>query len=103
MPLARPALLPYSRPRRGGPPMRRLAIVWTVISGLASVPAGAGDNGLWTAYKSALSHAKYIDLTHTIAPDSPVWHGFRPSKFGPTINPAPGKLYSSKSAGFGGR
>jgi kynurenine formamidase len=80
--------------------MRRLAIVWTVISGLAAAPASAGDNGLWTAYNAVLRHAKYIDLTHTIAPDSPVWHGFRPSKFGPTFNPATGKPYSYKADGF---
>lgn len=57
-------------------------------------------NSLWRVYDDALRHARYIDLTHTIAPDIPVWKGFGPAKFGQTVNPATGKAYSYAADGF---
>ena len=42
--------------------------------------AYAQDEGLWGVYDSALKGAKYIDLTHVIAPNIPVRYGFGPSK-----------------------
>ena len=52
---------------------------------LASAAAFAQDaKGLWSVYDDALKGAKYIDLTHVIAPNIPVWFGFGPSKFMPT-------------------
>jgi len=56
--------------------------------------------GLWPLYEQTLKHAKYIDLTHTITPAIPVWHGFGPASFGPTLNPATGKPYSYEQDGF---
>ena len=56
--------------------------------------------GLWAVYDRALAHAKYIDLTHTVMPNSPVWHGFGPSIFGPALNPETSKPYTYKADGF---
>jgi kynurenine formamidase len=67
---------------------------------LAAVGAARAAPGLWAVYDQALKGAKYIDLTHTIAPDVPVWHGFGPSKFMPTADPATGKAYSYAKDGF---
>jgi kynurenine formamidase len=39
---------------------------------------------LWGFYDSALSKAKYIDLTHAIAPGGPIGEGFTDFKVGPT-------------------
>lgn len=64
-----------------------------------SAPTGAAG-GLWRLYDQCLKDAKYIDLTHTIAPDVPVWHGFGPSKFAPTVDPATGKPYRWDKDGF---
>lgn len=52
---------------------------------LASIGAAMAQEskGLWRVYDEALKGAKYIDLTHVIAPNIPVWHGFGPSKFEP--------------------
>lgn len=52
---------------------------------LASVGAATAQEskGLWRVYDEALKGAKYIDLTHVIAPNIPVWHGFGPSTFEP--------------------
>jgi kynurenine formamidase len=80
--------------------MRRLTVLAAGFALVFGFAQAADHPGLWKTYDDALRHAKYIDLTHTIAPDSPVWHGFGPSKFGPTINPATGKPYSHKADGF---
>ena len=32
--------------------------------------------GFWALYEGALSHARYVDLTHTFGPDTPHWKGF---------------------------
>jgi kynurenine formamidase len=56
--------------------------------------------GLWALYEGSLKTAKYIDLTHTITPSIPVWHGFGPASFGPTLNPETGKPYTYQKDGF---
>ena len=61
---------------------------------------GPSRQGLWGVYFDALKGAKYIDLTHTIAPDIPVWKGFGPSTFAPAVNPATGKPYTYAHDGF---
>jgi kynurenine formamidase len=76
----------------------RAAVLAAAIFGTLVAPASA--ESLWPVYDSIFRHAKYIDLTHTVAPDIPVWHGFGPSKFLPTVNPATGKAYTYKADGF---
>jgi kynurenine formamidase len=61
---------------------------------------GAGEKGLWSVYEQALRTARYVDLTHTVAPNSPVWAGFGPSKFGQSLNPKTGKPYLYGTDGF---
>jgi kynurenine formamidase len=55
---------------------------------------------LWTVYEQSLKGAKYIDLTHTLTPSIPVWKGFGPSQFGPSINPETHKPYTYAADGF---
>jgi len=55
---------------------------------------------LWQVYEQSLRQAKYVDLTHTISPAIPVWAGFGPSTFGPSINPKTGKPYTYAADGF---
>jgi kynurenine formamidase len=62
--------------------------------------AAAGDDDLWGVYDRALQPAKYIDLTHTITPSTPVWSGFGPSVFRPAVNPATGRPYTYAADGF---
>jgi kynurenine formamidase len=66
----------------------------------ASAHGGGGSPGLWQVYDNALKGAKYVDLTHTITPSIPVWAGFGPSKFSPTLNPSTGQPYSYATDGF---
>lgn len=80
--------------------MRQLSVLTVGFVFAWGFAQAADQPGLWKTYGDTLRPAKYIDLTHTIVPDSPVWHGFGLSKFGPTINPATGKPYSYKADGF---
>jgi kynurenine formamidase len=77
-----------------------IAFLGTVLAAGLTVQACAADNGLWAVYDDYLRTAKYVDLTHTIAPDSPVWYGFGPSKFAPAIDPKTGKAYTYAKDGF---
>jgi kynurenine formamidase len=43
----------------------------------------AESKSLWPIYEQALKGAKYVDLTHTITPNMPVWAGFADSTFAP--------------------
>jgi kynurenine formamidase len=63
-------------------------------------PARAQDQSLWGIYDQVFKRAKYVDLTHTIDPNIPVWAGFGPSKFMPAIDPKTGNAYTYKDDGF---
>jgi kynurenine formamidase len=68
-----------------------------------ALPAAAGAHGggdLWGVYQRALKQARYIDLTHTLTPNQPVWQGFGPSVFRPTVNPQTGEPYTYAEHGF---
>jgi kynurenine formamidase len=83
--------------------MRRTIVAAALAAALAAVavaPAGAQDASLWQVYDSALKGARYVDLTHTITPSIPVWAGFGPSQFAPSLNPATGNPYTYKADGF---
>src|SRR3954452_5309897 len=55
---------------------------------------------LWQTYDRVLRHARYIDLTHRITPGMPVWKGFGPSTFSPSVNPESGQPYTYDKDGF---
>ena len=73
---------------------------WILVSLLLEIACQQRGKGLWQVYEQSLRTAKYIDLTHTITPSIPVWHGFGPATFGPTLNPANGKAYTYEQDGF---
>jgi kynurenine formamidase len=76
---------------------------WIPMAASALLAAGCTEHaapGLWDVYDTALAGAKYIDLTHTLAPDIPVWHGFGPATFGPSVNPETGAPYTYANDGF---
>jgi kynurenine formamidase len=60
----------------------------------------SNNSSLWDIYEQYLKQAKYVDLTHTINPSIPVWHGFGPSKFSPTVDPATNRPYTYEKDGF---
>lgn len=56
--------------------------------------------GLWAVYDQALRQAKYIDLTHALTPDIPVWQGFGPARFEPSASPDGDRPYAYARDGF---
>jgi kynurenine formamidase len=81
----------------------RLAAVAAVAVALAAGASTAqahGSRSLWRVYDRALKQASYVDLTHTLTPVSPVWKGFGPATFRPTINPDTGLPYTYATDGF---
>ena len=89
---------------------------WLARTGLLSLAAAFGldvqacaapdavetaeAGSLWPVYEQSLKSAKYVDLTHRITPHIPVWHGFGPSRFMPTVDPATKRPYTYKKDGF---
>jgi kynurenine formamidase len=81
--------------------MRKLLLAAAVLALAVPSAAEAKDgNGLWRLYDRTLSKARYIDLTHAIAPGIPVWRGFGPATFSPAVDPATGKAYTYAESGF---
>jgi kynurenine formamidase len=69
----------------------------------AVVPTETGPaqgTGLWKLYDQTLSKARYIDLTHEIAPNMPVWTGFGPATFSPAVDPKTGNPYTYAKEGY---
>jgi kynurenine formamidase len=61
-----------------------LAALVAMCGAMATFDANAAEGtSLWPVYEQALKGAKYVDLTHTIKPDIPVWAGFAASTFAP--------------------
>ena len=80
----------------------RAAMLVTIAVALV-LPATASaqrGGGLWAVYNQSLSRAHYIDLTHTLTPGGPVWKGFGPATFSPTLNPDTGVPYTYATDGF---
>jgi kynurenine formamidase len=72
-------------------PVGRWVVTWLLGSAL-SIGLGSGAAAekqdaksapLWDVYYSVLRHAKYIDLTHAMAPGGPIGEGFSDFTVGP--------------------
>ena len=83
--------------------MRTLKLAACTAALLLSILPGAAlaaKPGLWKVYNQALSKARYIDLTHDITPNMPVWKGFGPATFKPAVDPTTGLAYTYAKEGF---
>jgi kynurenine formamidase len=80
--------------------IRSAALAAVALALAIPAAASAQDNGLWKVYDQTLSKARYIDLTHTITPDQPVWKGFGPASFSPAVDPTTGEPYTYAKHGF---
>jgi len=54
-----------------------------IVMLLATIALWGGKPALWKAYDKYFVNAKYVDLTHAMTPDQPVWVGFGPAEFSP--------------------
>jgi kynurenine formamidase len=85
--------------------MKRLcalvSVLAVIVTGLAAVATAAKPNpGLWGLYRDGLRGARYINLSHRLTPQIPVWKGFGPSFFAPALNPETGQPYTYAQDGF---
>ncbi|MFQ5691298.1 MAG: cyclase family protein [Gemmatimonadota bacterium] len=82
--------------------MKRFGTLAVAALSCAACPPSSRDAALslWDVYEHSLKGARYIDLTHSITPSIPVWPGFGPSTFGPTVDPGTGIPYSWAKDGF---
>ena len=78
----------------------RTALVAVALALVVPGAAAAKQSALWRAYNHTLSKARYIDLTHTITPNMPVWKGFGPATFSPSVDPTTGLAYTYAKEGF---
>jgi kynurenine formamidase len=78
----------------------RTALIAAAAALVAAAPAQAAQPGLWRTYNQTLRKARYIDLTHRITPNMPVWKGFGPATFSPAVDPSTGKAYTYAKDGF---
>ncbi len=67
----------------------------------SAAPADGGSGSLSEAWR-IISHKKFVDLTHSFSPATPVWQGFGPAKFFPEADPATGRAYTLERDGFRG-
>jgi kynurenine formamidase len=80
--------------------MRTLVLALAVFCASTITAAAAAKPPLWRVYDDSLKGAKYIDLTHTLTPKIPVWAGFGPATFSPTVKPGTATPYTYLADGF---
>jgi len=80
-------------------PLKQLSLLLITALGLGCAQA-AGKHDLWSVYQQHFKSAKYIDLTHTIRPDIPVWAGFGPSSFAPAVAGAEIEQFATQGEPF---
>lgn len=78
----------------------RIVMLAALTAALALVVPAAASPGLWSLYDHGLRDARYIDLTHDMTPDQPVWKGFGPATFAPAVDPQTGRRYTYAADGF---
>jgi kynurenine formamidase len=59
----------------------------------------AADKSLAAAW-GIISARKFVDLTHSFSPTTPVWPGFGQAAFAPAADPATGQPYTIEQDGF---
>ena len=68
-----------------------------VVAGVAAPAAAQSD--LSRAYRT-IAAKKFVDLTHSFGPDTPVWSGFGQAKMSPAADPKTKQPYTIKEHGF---
>jgi kynurenine formamidase len=74
------------------------ALLFMLLSTLTAAPVQA-QSDLAQAYK-IIASKKFVDLTHSFSPDTPVWSGFGQAKFTPAYDPKTKRPYTIKQDGF---
>src|SRR5215475_12436960 len=80
--------------------IRRQVLV-AVMAGVMTVCSAAAraESDLANAYR-VIASKRFVDLTHSFGPDSPVWSGFGQAKFTPAFDPKDKRPYTIAEDGF---
>lgn len=83
------------------PPLLASALLAAAMCGCAGTDqSNTPSEGDLAAVYRTLSGKKFIDLTHSFGPDTPVWSGFGQAKMSPACNPRTGEAYTIAKDGF---
>jgi Putative cyclase len=75
-----------------------IALLALLLSLASFAPAHAASD-LMRAYK-IIEGKKFVDLTHSFSPTTPVWSGFGQAVFTPAYDPKTHRTYTIKEDGF---
>lgn len=79
--------------------LRFVVILLLLGFAISSETLAHAQGDLARAYR-VIASKKFVDLTHSFAPDTPVWSGFGQAKFTPAADPKTHKPYMIKDDGF---
>ncbi len=74
-------------------------VLFLFIFTLICVAPARAQGDLMRAYQ-VIAGKRFVDLTHSFGPESPVWSGFGQAKFSPASDPKTKKPYTIKDDGF---
>ena len=81
------------------PTFRLIVVFPAILIASLSQPLAAADNDLAGAYR-VIASKRFVDLTHSFDPRSPVWSGFGQAKMTPAADPKTQRPYTIKEDGF---
>jgi kynurenine formamidase len=70
-----------------------------IVASAVAFPALAQNDSLAQAYK-VISSKRFVDLTHSFSPLTPVWQGFGQATFSSAADPKTGRPYTIAKDGF---
>jgi kynurenine formamidase len=76
-----------------------LLSVLLAVGATESTAALANDGSLAEAYR-IIASKRFVDLTHSFSPSTPVWKGFGPATFSRAADPVTGHPYTVEQDGF---
>jgi kynurenine formamidase len=79
--------------------MKKFVVLAAALSLVALAAPANAQSDLARAYR-VIAGKKFVDLTHSFGPETPVWSGFGQAKFTPAFDPKTKKPYTLKDDGF---
>ncbi|MBO0759278.1 MAG: cyclase family protein [Bradyrhizobiaceae bacterium] len=77
----------------------RAAVFALAVIGVGAAQAVGAESTLDRAYR-IIASKKFVDLTHSFGPDTPVWQGFGQAKMTPASDPQTHEAYTIEKDGF---
>jgi len=74
-------------------PNQRALAVAALLMAVGASACSQADADLSRAYRT-IAGKKFVDLTHSFGPETPVWAGFGQAKFSPTADPRTHQPYT---------